>query len=92
MISVYSRYYNNVSVYLYWSGESRKIRICPNPTVACSGGIVLPGVYVTCILTVLIFRDKTLQILFLVLFCNLLVNFNLNLNLPISLLFAAWKI
>ena len=44
--------------FLYWSRESRKIRICPNPTVSYSD-IVLPGVYITFILTILILRDKT---------------------------------
>ena len=35
------------SVYLYWSEKSQKIQIRLRSTVACSGDIVLPGVYLS---------------------------------------------
>ena len=36
---------HNMVVCLYWSREYRKIQIRLRLTVACSGGIVLPAVY-----------------------------------------------
>ena len=35
------------SIYLYWSGESRKIQIRLHSAIAFSGDIVLPGVYLS---------------------------------------------
>ena len=51
----------NVSVYfILVDGESKKFEFVLTGRLPVSGDIVLPGVYVTCILTVLMLRDRTI--------------------------------